>query len=116
MEAAAEAEQVEAAEQDTDAHQQPKHREQAGRAHAEGHGPEHEGDEAVGQAPAPGRAMDQGHEGIHHPFGQKYDANRCSQGLHLQGGRNDAGFELDHHPEAGNQKQGGYQQPPARSC
>jgi hypothetical protein len=36
--------------------------------------------------------MGQGHEGIHHPFGQKYDANRCSQGLHLQGGRNDAGL------------------------
>ena len=94
MKAAAEAKQVEAAEQETDAHQQPNHREQTGRPHAENHSPEHEGDEAVGQAlaPAPGRAMGQGHEGINHPFGQKYDANRCSQGLHLQGGRNDAGL------------------------
>jgi hypothetical protein len=80
---------------------------QASGTHRANQQTQHQGHEAVDQAPGPagGGAVRERHDRHHHPFGQKHDAHRRGQGLELKSGRNKAGLELKQHPQARHQEQ-----------
>ena len=108
MEAGAKDQQVDAAEQEADPHQDADHRQQAGWLHRQDHEAQHQGDKPVGQPPAPAglAGVGEGHDGGHQPFHQEDDADRRGQGRHLGRCRQDPQLELLQDPAADHQEQG----------
>ena len=113
MEAGAEGEQVNTAEQEADSNQHPNHPEQPPGLHGHDQHAEDQGDDAVKQAPTPAThpCVTEGHKHRNHAFEDENDADGKGQTGHHQAALERTAAELLNHPGPHHDEEGGNHQP-----